>query len=226
MGDDTVAVLFDLDDTLCRYPRSTDELLAEAFERTDVDPFFTAAEFQSLIPKVTGTSPLDLREKCFRRIAAAKGRSERVAERIAANYPEREPTDVEFVPGAERALEALAERYRLGLVSNGTPETQRRKLETLDIEEHFEEVGFGRPEIGVKPDPAPFHRVLDGLGIAPDQAVHVGNSLESDVAGARAAGVPAVWLRLDGASPDEIAPEYVVEDLADLHDDPLPWTDR
>jgi HAD superfamily hydrolase (TIGR01549 family) len=225
MGDDTAAVLFDLDDTLCRYPRSTDELLADAFDRTGVDPFFTAAEFRAWIPKVTGTSALDLREKCFRGIAAEMGLSEDVAERVAANYPERDPTDVAFLPGAERALETLSERYSLGLVSNGAPHTQRRKLETLGIEGHFEEVAFGTPEIGIKPDPAPFHRVLDGLDIAPGRAVHVGNSLESDVAGANAAGVPAVWLRLDGAPADDITPEYVIDGLAELHHEPHPWTD-
>jgi putative hydrolase of the HAD superfamily len=90
-------------------------------------------------------------------------------------------------------------------------------------------VAFGTPEIGIKPDPAPFHRVLDGLEIVPDRAVHVGNSLESDVAGARAAGVPAVWFRAAGESAgestDEFAPEFVVDDLVEFHHDPLPWTD-
>lgn len=38
------AVLFDLDDTLCRYRRSGSELLAAAFERTGRDPFITRGE--------------------------------------------------------------------------------------------------------------------------------------------------------------------------------------
>ena len=48
-----------------------------------------------------------------------------------------------------------------------------------------------------KPDPAPFRVALAAAGCAPDEAVHVGDSEENDVAGARAAGIRAVLLRRD-----------------------------
>lgn len=40
-----------------------------------------------------------------------------------------------------------------------------------------------------KPDPAIFVHALDALGVAPAAAVHVGDTVHADVAGARAAGV-------------------------------------
>jgi len=50
-------------------------------------------------------------------------------------------------------------------------------------------------ELGVaKPDPRPFERALEALGVAPADAVHVGDDLQADVAGARAAGVEPVLL--------------------------------
>lgn len=223
MDSDVDAVLLDLDDTLCTFPRSTADLLAEAFERTGVDPFFTAREFHDRIPEVTADSALDLRKQCFRMLADERGRSRDLAERVAANYPERDPTDVQRIPGAAAALDALSERYPLGLVSNGAPGTQRAKLATLDLDSYFDVAVFGTPETGVKPDPAPFHRALEALDVAPEHAVHVGNSLASDVAGARAAGVLTVWFcREDAADPDP-APDHAVDDLAAFHDDPLPW---
>lgn len=82
---------------------------------------------------------------------------------------------------------------------------------------------FGTPETGVKPDPAPFHRVLDALDVGPDQAVHVGNSLAADVAGAQAAGMAAAWLRVADDPAVEASPEYVVDELAELHGRPFPW---
>ena len=40
-----------------------------------------------------------------------------------------------------------------------------------------------------KPDPGIFHRALEALGVAPGQALHVGDTEETDGAGARAAGI-------------------------------------
>jgi len=49
-----------------------------------------------------------------------------------------------------------------------------------------------------KPSPAIFEHALALAGAAPGQAIHVGDSLEEDVAGARACGIAAVLLRRDG----------------------------
>jgi putative hydrolase of the HAD superfamily len=55
-------------------------------------------------------------------------------------------------------------------------------------------------ELGAaKPDPAIFHAALERLGAAAGDAVHVGDSLEHDVAGARAAGVEAILMARDHA---------------------------
>lgn len=76
-------------------------------------------------------------------------------------------------------------------------------------------------EVGArKPDPEIFRRALDAAGVAADEAIHVGDGLEEDVAGARAAGIEPVWLRrrADGAAPDGAAPDgvRVITSLAEL----------
>jgi HAD superfamily hydrolase (TIGR01509 family) len=51
-------------------------------------------------------------------------------------------------------------------------------------------------EVGVsKPDPAIFRRALELAGVAAEDAVHIGDSLDEDVAGAHAAGIEAILLR-------------------------------
>jgi putative hydrolase of the HAD superfamily len=52
-----------------------------------------------------------------------------------------------------------------------------------------------------KPDPAVFHRALELAGADGAGAVHVGDSLENDVAGARAAGIRAILVRRGGDAP-------------------------
>ena len=59
-------------------------------------------------------------------------------------------------------------------------------------------------EVGAaKPDPAIFAAALRVAGVAPEDAVHVGDSLELDVAGARAAGIEPVLVLRDGTTPPE-----------------------
>ena len=57
-------------------------------------------------------------------------------------------------------------------------------------------------ELGAaKPDPAIFRAALERLGAAAEDAVHVGDSVEHDVAGARAAGLEAILVARNGARP-------------------------
>jgi len=50
-----------------------------------------------------------------------------------------------------------------------------------------------------KPDPSIFAGALELAGVPAAKALHVGDSLEDDVAGARAAGIEAVLMRRDGS---------------------------
>jgi putative hydrolase of the HAD superfamily len=54
-----------------------------------------------------------------------------------------------------------------------------------------------------KPEPEIFHAALERVGVRPEEAIHVGDSLAEDVEGARAAGLRAVLLdrRRAGAPP-------------------------
>jgi putative hydrolase of the HAD superfamily len=51
-----------------------------------------------------------------------------------------------------------------------------------------------------KPSAAIFERALALAQVQPRQAVHVGDSIEDDVAGARSAGIEAILLRRDGTA--------------------------
>jgi putative hydrolase of the HAD superfamily len=57
-------------------------------------------------------------------------------------------------------------------------------------------------EVGrAKPDPLIFERALALAGARADEAIHVGDSPEADVAGARAAGIEPVLVVRDGSAP-------------------------
>jgi putative hydrolase of the HAD superfamily len=50
-----------------------------------------------------------------------------------------------------------------------------------------------------KPDPRIFRRALERLGAEPSEALHVGDSPEHDLAGARAVGIAALLVDRRGA---------------------------
>jgi putative hydrolase of the HAD superfamily len=214
------AVLFDVDDTICEYRRRGDEILPEAFEQVGVDPFFTVEEYLDRYREFTEVSETmaDLREQVFGTLARERGFDPGVGREVARAYAaERDHTDVRFRPGAREAIDALHGEFPIAVVTNGGPTMQSAKLDALGVADRFETVVHAGYDAPAKPDPEPFHLALDAVSVSPDRAVHVGNSLDSDVAGARAAGVRAAWLRPgDGHADPDPRPDYVLDSLADL----------
>ena len=66
-----------------------------------------------------------------------------------------------------------------------------------------------------KPDPAIFHRALDRLRVDPARAVFVGDHPDVDVAGARAAGMFAIWRR-DLAVSKVVEADATIDEVGDL----------
>ncbi len=106
----------------------------------------------------------------------------------------------------------------LALITNGASDTQRHKLRVLGIESRFDAVVISG-EVGVaKPDSSVFGLALDMLDVEREHVWHVGDNLMTDVAGAKAAGLTAVWLNRGGLSRSDGEPEPDVEirSLSDL----------
>lgn len=70
----------------------------------------------------------------------------------------------------------------------------------------------------VKPHPDAFRALLHAVGVAPQQAVFVGDRLHDDVSGAQAAGMRAVWVRNDAVPGYDVEPDAAVDELAELVD--------
>jgi 2-haloalkanoic acid dehalogenase type II len=66
-----------------------------------------------------------------------------------------------------------------------------------------------------KPDPAIFEQALELAECEPDEALHVGDTAEEDVEGARAAGIRALLIDRDGNGGDISSLKEIREHLAD-----------
>jgi HAD superfamily hydrolase (TIGR01549 family) len=97
---------------------------------------------------------------------------------------------------------------KIGLVSNGArdiDEFVRHHRLTVDAA-----VG-SRTHGKVKPDPSIFLAALERLGVAAEETIMVGDTLEDDIEGARAVGIRAMLIDREGQHPD------VDERLTDLY---------
>lgn len=123
-------------------------------------------------------------------------------------------------PGALEAVTLLSPRYRLGVISDTgiTPgRAMRRYFEDRGLMGHFSSLVFSDETGLCKPHPDVFKRALRELGAEPCEAVHVGDLLRTDIAGAKGAGMKAVWVRSpyqDGGA--EVEPDYVIDSLHEL----------
>lgn len=115
------------------------------------------------------------------------------------------------------ALEHLSRILRMGLLTNGAPDVQREKLAGAGIAGYFDQVVIAG-DLGVgKPDPRIYEAILSRLGVAAREAIMIGNSLESDIQGAQAVGIKAIWLNRAGTPRDgTVIPDVEVRSLAEL----------
>jgi putative hydrolase of the HAD superfamily len=222
------AILFDLDNTLCRHEQSAETIYRGAFEHAGVDPFGAPEELWRALdgdpdPHDTAGYLAD----GFGQVADRHGVSVD-ADALAAGFLETvDYRAVSFCPGAERALAAARDRARIGLVTNGPSSRQSVKLDALGLAATFDVVVYAGDLPRRKPHPDPFDRALESLDVAPGSALYVGDSVEHDVVGARRAGLRVAWCpeddetkaayrRGETAWPGGREPDYVLDGVGEL----------
>ena len=127
---------------------------------------------------------------------------------------------------AEMVLKSLREAgVRIGLVTNADLPMWMRdaELDSFGLTQYIE-VRLTAGDVGrLKPHPEPFQKAMSLLDVLPHEAIFVGDRVQDDVVGARAAGMRAVWIRRSNGGwidpLDETAsykPNATIYRLADL----------
>jgi putative hydrolase of the HAD superfamily len=176
-----------------------DTVYARAWHRAlrDAGARFTDEEFDAVYTRARAEQSGSFRRKLT--AAFLPGADLRQLERLASRYWRYPPTA--RYDDAVPTMKRLRGRYRLGIIAN-QPGEVRSALARDGLDGFFEVWGVS-DELGVgKPDPALFELSARTAGVAPSEAVMVGDRLDYDVRPAKRVGMRAIWV-LRGEAPDE-----------------------
>ena len=142
-----------------------------------------------------------------------------LADQLSIIYPLERRARYQPYPDVKPCLDGLKPGFQLGVVTNGPCDLQCAKLDASGLRSYFGTVVISREVFVRKPDPRIFAMALDRLKVTTADAVFVGDTPKTDIAGAHAAGMKAIWLNRDNLPPqDSIVPDATLGSLSKLQD--------
>jgi phosphoserine phosphatase len=168
-------------------------------------------------------SPEAMLASVWQRTLAAKGVNDPPTERLASEiYWTYRLQHCRLYADVLPLLQGLTARFTLCLLTNGAPPMQRAKVTATRLGPFFHHVFVGGDFTRGKPDAPIFDAALAAARCQPSEAIHIGDSLVHDIAGARGVGVYSVWLNRKGfrlqdlVSDNAAAPDFEITTLADF----------
>lgn len=227
------AVLFDVDSTLLR-GQVGDAVEATCDRISGAYPDLLAAELiaaNSRVWKAHGVRLEDewtigLRdgasvaaESWRMTLAECECRDESIVRVAAGTYIQEESKTFRLFDDVLPVMEHIRSLgLRTGVVINGASDSQREKLRATEAL-HWLDAVVTSAEVGIaKPDPRIFRIALQQLGASPQNTLHIGDTPATDVAGAQATGLKAVWVNRKKRQLETTAPppDYEVSSFSDL----------
>jgi putative hydrolase of the HAD superfamily len=231
------AILFDMDDTILAYSHNTDhswQVVCSRFASriVNVKPevLVNAIKANAALywsdPELHRIGRLHL-DGARQQIIATALRQLGVddlslAHDMALAYAVQREEAIEPFPGAIDTLHTFRERgVQLALLTNGSAETQRRRVEKHQLVSLFDYILI-EGEFGVgKPDERVYLHVLDHLKALSHEVWMVGDNLEWEVAIPQRLGMFAIWVDVNGAGlpgSSSIHPDRIIRTLPELLD--------
>ena len=195
-------LLFDADNTLYDFSATEKAALSRLFRKYEIS--------ENLLPvyhegnrhcwktyEEGGITLEELETERFRLFIEAIGRSDDPAI-MGCDYSTMLGEEGIMIDGALETLEALKDRYSISLITNGIAKVQKERIRRTGTARFYDRV-FISQEIGyAKPDTRFFDYVLSELKASRDECLVIGDSLTSDIKGAKDSGIESVYISFKG----------------------------
>lgn len=228
------AMLIDLDDTIIHFPSPEEcwrQVCADGAGRVpglDSDELFKeimrTRDWYWSDPERHRIGRLDLNGATTSIVRRSLGRLgfdlPDLARDIGLSYRTMRDGGAELIPGAAEALRRFrGHGIRLAMITNGTSEGQRAKIERFGLDRHFDRI-FIEGELGYgKPNRRVYLGAMESLGSVPGETWCVGDNLEWEVAAPQRLGIYSVWVDPSGEGPPTdsgVTPDRIVASMAEL----------
>ena len=121
--------------------------------------------------------------------------SEAAARALQENFDSNRLAAFDFYPGIAEFLAEARKLFTLVVITNGPEFSQIPKIEAVNLIEHVDHIIIGGQEPEQKPARSIFEKALKLAKCEAHEAVHVGDSLAADIAGAHNSGITSVWIQ-------------------------------
>lgn len=217
-------ILFDLDDTILDFHKAERNALIKALESIQIYPDekiisrysqLNLAQWKLLEKGEITRSEVKIRRY---RLLFEEFNLNHSPEAAAKYYEYYLSQGHYFISGAEETLKKLSESYRLYIVSNGTSVVQKSRIASAGIAAYMtdifisEDIGFNKPSIDF------FNFCFSKIEhFKKEETIIVGDSLSSDIAGGKNAGILTIWFNPSKEkSSEKISADYEISNISDI----------
>jgi len=230
MNDETTmkigAVLFDLDYTLWDHGRAQEKAIHTLCDSYSIDfqafyPHYVRFNWEVWSDYARGKLSLEkMRIVRFEKAFRAIGASECSPDLWSREYLVLYRKSIFLVEGAVEILRILKPRYTIGIITNGTLDTQTFKVNQSPLRDYLDFMVTVDDAGCSKPERAFFEKAFLTAGFPREKIACVGDHYHEDIVGAKKAGAgTVVWFNPGGEQlPDnaEILPDYIISRLEEL----------
>ncbi len=186
------AVIFDLDDTLYPLEWFVQSGFAAAAQWLERDRGIPEDQSLDVLRRARRTGE---RGREFQQLCATFQLPVSYIPMLVRLVREHEPL-IHLPEESTATLGRMHQTWRVGVLTNGIPDVQRRKVRALKLVFNVDSIVFAA-DCGTglgKPDPAAFLTVLERLGVESDRAVFVGDDPLADIHGAGLLGIRTIFV--------------------------------
>ncbi|MED1951773.1 HAD family hydrolase [Brevibacillus centrosporus] len=168
--------------------------------------------------KLQSFVPTYRKEAWTRGLRALGFENEELGSKLGEMFPaERRNRPIVYEETFE-VLDQLKEKYKLLLLTNGSPDLQKEKLAGVpSLASYFDhivisgEFGEGKPAASI------FEHAMSLLGITAEEGVMIGDKLTTDILGSNKVGMRNMWINRHGVTHEgEIVPAHEIASLRDI----------
>lgn len=220
------ALFFDVDKTLLDFHATEYHALTRAFQKANL-PF--TEDMRAFYLEMNGAlwesyerGEISRDTVLFSRFGKLFAHFGIEADGVAMEHIYRQELDKghDLMPYAKEVISDLSQRYPLYIVTNGTAQTQHRRLQDSGLKPYFQAL-FISEEIGSrKPMPTFFNYCLQQLpNLSAADILIIGDSLSSDILGGNLSGIDTCWMNAEKKENQTHAiPTYEIQSLPMLYD--------